>query len=234
MRPMCLSIAGVRSVYFMPSEPRSIFSKPRASAQSAKPPLIAWRARYSALEPVEQLLLTLMIGMPRITLISPALSPVRMPMPDTRIKAQTRPSAVDSNSEPMVTMIVSATPACSEPCSNKNRNGIRSPRSITPVTASRFAIQPGRPVTGPGAGSMNPAFAGLVIDERFNPYRACIQGLANEPITVASYVIPAGDPAQSAQGNCVVVDGPYEAPLIGDGSGVTPNPPTTRLPCASA
>ena len=64
MRVMCLSIAGVRSVYFMPSEPRSIFSKPTASAQSTRPPLTAWRARYNALEPVEQLLLTLTTGMP--------------------------------------------------------------------------------------------------------------------------------------------------------------------------
>ena len=64
MRAMCLSIAGVRSVYFMPSEPRSIFSKPTASAQSTRPPLIAWRARKSALDPVEQLLFTLTTGMP--------------------------------------------------------------------------------------------------------------------------------------------------------------------------
>lgn len=31
---------------------------------------------------------------------------------------------------------------------------------------------------------VNPEFAGLVIDEANNPYRTCIQGLANEPITV--------------------------------------------------
>lgn len=31
---------------------------------------------------------------------------------------------------------------------------------------------------------VNPEFADLVVDEAFNPYRACIQGLANEPITV--------------------------------------------------
>ena len=64
MRIMCLSIAGVRSVYFIPSEPFSIFSKPIASAQSTRPPLTAWRARKSAEEPVEQLLLTLTTGMP--------------------------------------------------------------------------------------------------------------------------------------------------------------------------
>src|SRR5205809_945142 len=49
MRAMCLSMAGVRSVYFIPSEPRSIFSKPTARAQSTRPPLTAWRARNSAL-----------------------------------------------------------------------------------------------------------------------------------------------------------------------------------------
>ena len=62
--PMCLSIGLVRSVYLTPSEPFSIFSKPSASAQSASPPSTAWRARKSAVEPVEQLLLTLKTGMP--------------------------------------------------------------------------------------------------------------------------------------------------------------------------
>jgi hypothetical protein len=60
----CLSIGFVRSVYFTPSEPFSIFSKPSASTQSASPPLIAWRAMNRAVEPVEQLLLTLITGMP--------------------------------------------------------------------------------------------------------------------------------------------------------------------------
>ncbi|MCY1419665.1 hypothetical protein D9M71_352580 [compost metagenome] len=46
------------------SEPGRICSKPRASTQSAWPLSTAARARYSAVEPVEQLLLTLMIGMP--------------------------------------------------------------------------------------------------------------------------------------------------------------------------
>ena len=45
MRCMCLSSAGVRSVYFIPSEPFSIFSKPTAIAQSAVPPRTACRAR---------------------------------------------------------------------------------------------------------------------------------------------------------------------------------------------
>ena len=36
---MCLSIGFVRSMYFAPSEPFSIFSKPAASTQSARPPL---------------------------------------------------------------------------------------------------------------------------------------------------------------------------------------------------
>ena len=31
---------------------------------------------------------------------------------------------------------------------------------------------------------INPEFSGLYVDERSNPYRTCIQGLANEPITV--------------------------------------------------
>src|SRR5690349_694043 len=51
-----------------------------------------------------------MIGMPRITLIRVALKPDRRPMPETRIIAQTSPSAVESSSDPIVTTIVSATP----------------------------------------------------------------------------------------------------------------------------
>jgi hypothetical protein len=48
-----------------------------------------------------------------------------------------------------------------------------------------------------------------------------VPGQTNEPITVAPVTIPAGDPAISAQGNCVIVSGPYEPsdpnaiPLIG-------------------
>src|ERR1041384_5439289 len=51
-----------------------------------------------------------MIGMPRITLISPALRPASTPIPDTRISAQNSPSTVDNASEPIVTTIVSQTP----------------------------------------------------------------------------------------------------------------------------
>lgn len=32
--------------------------------------------------------------------------------------------------------------------------------------------------------AINPEFSGLVIEERYNPFRTCIQGLSNEPITV--------------------------------------------------
>ena len=55
-----------RSGNFAVSAPGAICSKPAASAQSIAPPATAWRARYSAVEPVEQLLLTLKIGMPVI------------------------------------------------------------------------------------------------------------------------------------------------------------------------
>ncbi len=57
-------MGGRRSMNFSPREPFSIFSKPTASMQSAMPPAMSWRARYKALDPVEQLLLTLTIGMP--------------------------------------------------------------------------------------------------------------------------------------------------------------------------
>jgi hypothetical protein len=43
----------------MPSEPFSIFSKPSAMTQSARPPSMNCFAMNSAVEPVEQLLFTL-------------------------------------------------------------------------------------------------------------------------------------------------------------------------------
>jgi hypothetical protein len=55
---------GSRSLNFAPSAPFSIFSKPSASTQSAAPFSMACRASHSAVEPVEQLLLTLITGMP--------------------------------------------------------------------------------------------------------------------------------------------------------------------------
>ena len=36
----------------------------------------------------------------------------------------------------------------------------------------------------PGRNIINPAFADLFVNEEFNPYRSCIQGLANEPVAV--------------------------------------------------
>ncbi|MNH27944.1 hypothetical protein D3C79_880740 [compost metagenome] len=44
--------------------PGGICSKPTASTQSAAPLAMALRARYRAVEPEEQLLLTLMMGTP--------------------------------------------------------------------------------------------------------------------------------------------------------------------------
>ena len=64
MTSTCLSIGLVRSVHLLPSAPFSICSKPTASTQSESPPATACRARNSAVEPVEQLLLTLTTGMP--------------------------------------------------------------------------------------------------------------------------------------------------------------------------
>ena len=64
MTPAWFSSGLARSVYLEPMAPFSIFSKPSASTHSASPPSIACRARNSAVEPVEQLLLTLITGMP--------------------------------------------------------------------------------------------------------------------------------------------------------------------------
>ena len=66
-----------------------------------------------------------MIGMPRITLIRPALKPTSTPMPDTRVSAQNSPSTVDNASEPMVTTIVSQTP-----CSRIGKNSTASLRNF--------------------------------------------------------------------------------------------------------
>ena len=61
------------------SEPFFIFSKPSASAQSTSPPRTASRAMNSALEPVEQLLLTLTTGIP----VSPSWYTERWPEVDS-------------------------------------------------------------------------------------------------------------------------------------------------------
>ena len=53
-----------RSLHIEPSAPRIICSNPSAITQSAAPVSIACRAKNSADEPVEQLLLTLTIGIP--------------------------------------------------------------------------------------------------------------------------------------------------------------------------
>jgi hypothetical protein len=37
-----------------------------------------------------------------------------------------------------------------------------------------------------------------------------VPGQTNEPISVANVTIPAGDPAISSQGNCAIINGPYE------------------------
>ena len=71
----CRSTGFTRSSYLAPSAPFSIFSKPSASTHSASPPSMACRARYSAVEPVEQLLFTLMTGMP----VSPSPYTARWP-----------------------------------------------------------------------------------------------------------------------------------------------------------
>ena len=69
------SIGLTRSSKCIFSEPRSIFSNPTASTQSASPPATSARARYSDVEPVEQLLFTLTIGMP----VSPSSYIARCP-----------------------------------------------------------------------------------------------------------------------------------------------------------
>ena len=39
-------------------------------------------------------------------------------------------------------------------------------------------------MSNPGRNIINAEFADLFVDEEFNPYRSCIQGLANEPVAV--------------------------------------------------
>ena len=59
-------VEGRRTVgeHATPARRGSSARSPSTSTQSAAPLCTAWRARYSAVEPVEQLLLTLTIGMP--------------------------------------------------------------------------------------------------------------------------------------------------------------------------
>src|SRR6266702_4323691 len=78
-----------------------------------------------------------MIGIPRITLIRPALSPDSARTPDTRINAQNSPRTVDRISEPMVTRIVSHTP-----CSRIGRNSVASRRKF--CIDSNHALHPAR------------------------------------------------------------------------------------------
>src|SRR6202035_841305 len=66
-----------------------------------------------------------MIGIPRITLIRPALNLDRMRTLETRSGAQNSPRMVDRISEPMVTMMVSHTP-----CSRIGRNSVASRRKF--------------------------------------------------------------------------------------------------------
>jgi hypothetical protein len=56
-------------------DPVFIFSKPSAMAQSARPAPIARAVSHRAVEPVEQLLLTLVIGIP----VSPSSYMARWP-----------------------------------------------------------------------------------------------------------------------------------------------------------
>ena len=61
---MCFISGCSRSSAPIFNEPFSIFSKPTAITQSVRPPRIASTLRYRAVDPVEQLLLTLVIGIP--------------------------------------------------------------------------------------------------------------------------------------------------------------------------
>ena len=54
---LALAVAGQFAYY-------NFYKKASATTQSAAPDSMAWRARNSAVEPVEQLLLTLTIGIP--------------------------------------------------------------------------------------------------------------------------------------------------------------------------
>src|SRR6266496_4164434 len=84
-----------------------------------------------------------MIGMPRITLIKPALRPVMTRMPDTRIRAHNSPSTVDSSKEPMVTTTVSQTP-----CNRIGRNSAVSRRKFCIGSDHAWRLASGSLVSG--------------------------------------------------------------------------------------
>ena len=59
---------------------------------------------------------------------------------------------------------------------------------------------------------VNPEFSGLFVEARFNPYRSCIQGLANEPITVRALLERADSLLRSENGFAGLGD--YSQPRI--------------------
>src|SRR6202158_6557991 len=79
-----------------------------------------------------------MIGMPRITLIRPPLSPDSARTPETRIAAENTPRTVHRTSEPTVTRIVSHTP-----CSRIGKNSVASRRKF--CIDSNHALHLARP-----------------------------------------------------------------------------------------
>src|ERR1700686_2783072 len=95
-----------------------------------------------------------MIGMPRITLIRPALSSDNARTPETRSSAQTRPRMVDSNSDPSVTTIVSPTP-----CSRIGKNSAASRRNFS--IDSNHALPPDQ---ASGAFRLEPPFVENLVD----------------------------------------------------------------------
>src|SRR5436190_24083928 len=108
-----------------------------------------------------------MIGMPRITLISPAVKPASTPMPDTRISAQNSPSTVDNASEPIVTTIVSQTP-----CSRIGKNSTASLRNFC-IGSDQGCVLPrefaSRFRTSGGVGLLSPFF------ENFGDGAVCLE-----------------------------------------------------------
>src|SRR5580700_3714493 len=100
-----------------------------------------------------------MIGMPRITLIRPALSSDNARTPETRSSAQTRPRMVDSSSDPKVTRIVSPTP-----CSRIGRNSAASCKNFS--IDSNHALPPDR---ASGALRLEPPFVENLVDFAIRP-----------------------------------------------------------------
>src|SRR5713226_3727472 len=171
-----------------------------------------------------------MIGMPRITLTMTIAVPESARTPETRISAQTRPSTVESTSEPTVTIMVSFTPnsrmGMNSTASTRKRCTFTSPRLRGEVDArsasgegdsrrTEFVENPPHPTLSPHAGRGSPRPAGSSLQsplrqDRLQPAVGLELGEAGidllEQLAVA---LAHADADRAEDGRLIGLDQPY-------------------------